>query len=171
MLASATHSLRQRPEHWPKRVPLVRTLLDEILEPLDDALHEALLRVAFAHRQGGIEMDVVTTRRNRVLACRHQCRARLEGQGGGAARHDGMPPEESDVHAWTLLEVAEEGDDMVGAERLGDCPDGGTAEHDHIHSESLPCPQDSIVQRSRELFCDRGDRVTDRAGVSAGHVP
>src|SRR5712691_8977806 len=137
MRASATHSLPSL-EHWPKRIPLIRTFLDEVLEPVDHALHQALFGVAFAHGQGRVEVDAMATRRDRVLASRDQGSPGLEGKRGGAPRHDRMPPEETDVHAWALLQVAEEGDDMVCPQRFGNCPDGGAPEHDHVHPESLP---------------------------------
>src|SRR3989442_824874 len=90
MRASATHSLPS-PEHWPKRVPLVRAFFDEILEPLDDALHEVFFGVPFVDAQGSIELDVMTTRRDRVLASRHQGSPGLEGKCGGGAPHDRGP--------------------------------------------------------------------------------
>src|SRR2546428_13631024 len=101
MRASATHSLPS-PEHWPKRVPLVRAFFDEILEPLDDALHEVFFGVPFVDAQGSIELDVMTTRRDRVLASRHQGSPGLEGKGGGGPRRHPLAPQPKGVLARAL---------------------------------------------------------------------
>src|SRR6266849_3221698 len=118
MRASATHSLLS-PEHRPERVPLVRTFPDEIFEPIDHALHHVFFALALAQGERRVELDAKVTWRRRELVCGHQCRSGLERQRGGATRHDRATAEEPHLHARSLLEVAEEGDDAVVAERFG----------------------------------------------------
>src|SRR5216683_303213 len=164
MRASATHSPLS-PEHRPERVPLVGTLLDEILEAIDHPLHDLLFGLSFAYRQRWVEVDLVATWRGRELGRRHEGRPGFERERGRPSRHDRAPPEESHVHARSLLQVAEQSDDVVGAQRLGYTADGSTTQHDHIHPESLTCPDDGLVQRPRESF------GTCRDGVAAWRWP
>src|SRR5712691_11990234 len=104
MRASAIHSLLGS-EHRPKRIPLLGSLSDEFLEAIDHPLNEALFGFALVHGEGGIEVDVVATRRRGVLGGRHQCGSRFERKGGRAAGHDRAPAEKAYRRARSLLEV------------------------------------------------------------------
>src|SRR5229473_8008082 len=122
MRASATHSLLS-PEHRPKRVPLFGSLSDEFFEAVDHSLHEVLFALALVHCESRIEVDMVATRRRRVLGGWHQSRSGFEREGSGTAGHDRAPAEEAYLCARSLLEVAEEGHDVVGPQRLGERTD------------------------------------------------
>src|SRR6266550_4096435 len=54
-------------EHWPERIPLVGSLLDEILETFHHSLHQTFFGVLTCEGESGIEMDVILARRDRVL--------------------------------------------------------------------------------------------------------
>src|SRR6202158_1734488 len=141
MRASAIHSLlclKGWPEHRPERVPLVGSLSDEFFEAVDHSLHEVLFALGLVDRERGIEVDVVATRRRRVLGGGHQSRTGLERERGRAAGNDRAPAEKAYLRARSLLEVAEEGHDVVGAQRLGELTNRGTTEHDHAQPETLP---------------------------------
>src|SRR6266851_7023417 len=130
MRASAIHS-PPSPEHRPKRVPLVGPLSYEFLEAVDHPLHEALFGFALVYSEGRIEVDLVATRCRGVLGGGHQGSSGFERERGRAAGHDRPPAEEPYLRARSLLEVAEEGHDMVGAQCFGERTDRRTAEHDH----------------------------------------
>src|SRR5205823_11984264 len=93
-------------EHRPEYVSLVRSLLDEILETVDHALHERLPQLAGGDSQRGIEMDPIPTGRHAVLAGGDESRARLESEGSRASGHGRRAAEEAHAHSWTLLQVA-----------------------------------------------------------------
>src|SRR6266571_7985150 len=134
MRASAIHSLLS-PEHGPECVPLVGALSDELLEATDHALHHLLFGLATVQIQGRLEVDAVPPRRCSELCRGHEGRAGLDRNRGGAARHYYAPAEETHLHARSLLEVAEEGHDVVRAERFGNGAHGRPTEHDHVQPE------------------------------------
>ena len=62
-----------------------------------------------------VEFDVVPTWRRHVLASGHQRGPGLDRQGGGSTRYHGTSAEESDIDSRSLLQVAQQGNDVICA--------------------------------------------------------